>query len=107
MNLYRLYREPGLIIFNSFKEGEKYWITYQAAALSGRAMYDEITQAQFEDIIHNRSRITDLYKGLTPRPLNYAFEQNQENTYGLLEAIDRHNLSQYRQQPTVYSEVEG
>ena len=90
LSLYRIHYGQGLILFNSIKGGERYWITYQAASQGGRAMYDQISQSDFDDVIKKRKKAEELYKAIKPRYLSHSDEMAKELKYDLIEALETH-----------------
>lgn len=106
MKVFQLYREKGLIVFNSFNGEEIFWLSYQAAAQGGGAMYDQIKRLEFENVINNIVNISELYRAVKPRTYDPHYEKKQEEIYGLNEVIKMHNLKQYLGQKIVNSKIE-
>jgi hypothetical protein len=86
---YQLYRDKGVLLFNSNVEKVRYWVSVQAAAQGGGSMYAEITKENFENVWSGKKDVMDFYD-LFKRSYNRKAEQGLEVAYKIEEIISLH-----------------
>ncbi|GGY61925.1 hypothetical protein GCM10011613_01720 [Cellvibrio zantedeschiae] len=86
---FQLYRNKGVLLFNSSNEKIRYWVSIQAAAHGGGSMYAEISKEDFEDVWSGKKDVIDL-NGLFNRNYNRQAEQAIETAYSLESIISLH-----------------
>ena len=88
---YRLLRHEGHLVFNAFSDRERFWVSVQAAAQGGGAMYAEIDRQAFESIWSGDRSVRSL-DGHLRRDWKPAEEWETDQRHRLREAIDAHSL---------------
>lgn len=86
---FKLYRDKGVLLFNTGQEKNHYWVSIQAAAQGGGEMYAQITKDDFDQVWYGKKDIADFYP-LFKRSYNRQNEQAIEKAYGINEVISLH-----------------
>ncbi len=86
---FQLYRNKGVLLFNTNGEKVRYWVSIQAAAHGGGAMYAEISQEDFESVWNGNRDVTDFYS-LFKRNYSHSEEQAIETANSIEYIISLH-----------------
>mgnify|MGYP003661313266 CR=1 FL=1 len=81
---FKLYRDKGVLLFNTGQENNHFWVSIQAAAQGGGEMYAQITEVEFNQVWSGKKDVTDFY------PLfNRSYNRQKEEAVEMANDIDK------------------
>lgn len=89
MSGFKLFREKGVLVFNTLTPTERFWVSIQAAAQGGGSMYAEIPAEDFDLVWDGSKNVKDFY-ALFNRSYYRNREEKKSDKFGLAQAISTH-----------------
>ena len=86
---FQLYRNKGVLLFNTNSGKIRYWVSIQAATHGGGSMYAEISKEEFENVWNGKKDVKDFYI-LFNRSYSHHAEQVIENAHSIESIISMH-----------------